>query len=167
MPYISNPKININGGNFINEELPHIVLFNKKYSTLPSLHDNAIKRLELTNVYDIIINSMRSIDESLITKKQTVLNFKGLFEQNKSIWMLRSEHVADKEGFQDKLADFIIAKQDTSLTPSDYALLYKASLDKGSIQDSLENIPLFMLHDMYAPLMEAEIETHQKTILSS
>jgi hypothetical protein len=78
-----------------------------------------------------------------------------LFTDNRSIWLLSNKDVS----FSDSLAQFIIDKNDVTLSSSDYALLFYVSLEEDKeVQESLKGLPLSMLYDVYDPHIKEAIK---------
>jgi hypothetical protein len=60
--------------------------------------------------------------------------------------------------YSTELRSFVIERNEFSLKAVDYALLFYVSLQNEEIQDAARGIPLSMVHDMFMPIAENNLE---------
>jgi hypothetical protein len=76
------------------------------------------------------------------------------FDTRKIYWLFYDLNFAS---LVDQLRSFMIEKNDLTLNPQDYTLLFYISLQNAEVQNSTQNLSLPMLHDMFLPIAEEKL----------
>jgi hypothetical protein len=74
-----------------------------------------------------------------------------ILEELKVYWLFNGMPFTDS--FK-RLQSFIINKNDSALSDTDYVLLFYISLQSVEVQDSTRGLPLSMFYDMFEPIAE-------------
>jgi hypothetical protein len=75
----------------------------------------------------------------------------SLFESRKLAWLFYNMNLT---GLASQFQSFIIKVNDSSLSDKDYILLFYISLQSQEVQNTAQEIPLSMLHDMFLPVAD-------------
>jgi hypothetical protein len=78
---------------------------------------------------------------------------------NRSMWLFYNFSAED---FTERMRALVIAKNDDSLQAEEYALLLFISYQDEETQNNLKDMPLNMLHDIFAPISDKNFAEWQK-----
>jgi hypothetical protein len=77
------------------------------------------------------------------------------FLEGKQIYLLLCD--MRFRNFSSQFRNFVIKKNDISLSDTDYILLFYVSLQSAEIQEIIRNLPLSMVYDMFLPVAEENL----------
>jgi hypothetical protein len=115
-------------------------------------HGNDTSGADLYFVLEEIMYEFKSLaDENEVTNNTFNDFYAGLY---KVYWLF---HNINLRLFYAQLRSFIIERNDTTLSETDYALLFYVSLQDEEIQNTAGGLPLSMLYDMFIPVAEDKL----------
>jgi hypothetical protein len=125
--------------------------FTEYYAVHP--HGDSTSGSDLHFILAEIMYEFASLaDEDEVTNNTFDDFYVGLY---KIYWLF---HSINLKLLYAQLQSFIIERNDTTLSETDYALLFYVSLQDEEIQKAARGIPLSMLYDMFLPVAEANLE---------
>jgi hypothetical protein len=117
------------------------------------------KGLELYSVYTAIITDVRFLNSGI--------QLRNAYIQASSQWNGKTSHIVNDSygvwllygvslvGFHEKMLDLVLSNYQESLGPGGYALLYFFTyLEREEMTTLLNGLPLFVLYEIYAPIIE-------------